>query len=83
VRAARVGGWQPGLMLSWLLAPAVAALIESAVGHSIFQARYLLVSLPAVSLFAAWALFERPLLPAGSLSGSAALAMVSIRQRGE
>ena len=64
LRAARGGSWQSGLMLSWLLVPAVLALIESAAGHSIFQARYLLVSLPAVSLFAAWTLADRPLFPA-------------------
>ena len=51
----------PGLVLSWLLVPAVVAALESAVGQSIFQARYLLVSLPAVSLLAAWTLADRPL----------------------
>jgi mannosyltransferase len=51
--------WRPGLLLAWLLVPAVVALIESAVGNSIFQARYLLVSLPAVSLLLAWILVDR------------------------
>lgn len=57
-------GWPPVLLLSWLVVPALAALIESAVGQSIFQARYLLVSLPAVSLLVAWVLVERPIFPA-------------------
>jgi hypothetical protein len=48
--------WRPGTMVAWLLVPAVVALVESAVGQSIFQARYLLVSLPAVSLLLAWTL---------------------------
>jgi mannosyltransferase len=51
--------WPPALMFSWLLVPAVLALLESAVGHSIFQARYLLVSLPAVSLLLGWTLTAR------------------------
>jgi hypothetical protein len=59
-RAGGAEAWRPGLMLAWLLVPGVVALIESAVGHSIFQARYLLVSLPAVSLLLAWTLFDRP-----------------------
>jgi mannosyltransferase len=51
--------WRPALMLAWLLVPALVALLESAVGQSIFQARYLLVSLPAVSLLLAWTLADR------------------------
>jgi hypothetical protein len=42
------------LLLAWLLVPSLLALIESAFGQSIFQARYLLVSLPAVALVLAW-----------------------------
>ena len=48
--------WAPTLALSWLLVPAAAALLESSVGQSVFQARYLLVSLPAVALLLAWSL---------------------------
>lgn len=48
--------WPPALVLAWLLVPAVLALTESLLGQSIFQARYLLVSLPAVSLLLAWTL---------------------------
>lgn len=55
---------RPGTIVAWLLVPAVAALIESAVGQSIFQARYLLVSLPAVSLLLAWTLVDRRVLSA-------------------
>jgi mannosyltransferase len=57
--------WRPVLVLSWLVVPAVLASIESVVGQSIFQARYLLISLPAVALLLAWSLlggrFPRPL----------------------
>ncbi len=45
----------PALILSWLVVPSVAALLESTVGQSVFQARYLLVSLPAVALLLGWA----------------------------
>jgi mannosyltransferase len=50
--------WAPLLVLSWLVVPFVLALLESAVGQSIFQARYLLVSLPAVALLLAWTLLD-------------------------
>ena len=56
--------WRPALMLAWLIVPALVALIESAIGQSIFQARYLLVSLPAVSLLLAWTLADRRVLSA-------------------
>ncbi len=83
--AAGAGAWQaarahgsgaafaPALIFSWLLVPGVLALIEATAGHSIFQARYLLVSLPAVSLLLAWALADRRLPPALSLALLAAL----------
>src|SRR5579862_3908190 len=48
----------PALVLSWLLVPALVAALETSVGQSIFQARYLLVSLPAVSLLVAWTLAD-------------------------
>jgi mannosyltransferase len=57
-RAAAAGG--PTLVLGWLLLPAIVALLESTVGQSIFQARYLLVSLPAVSLFLGWTIVQLP-----------------------
>lgn len=60
-------GWRGGLMLAWLVVPAIVALLESAVGQSVFQARYLLVSLPAVSLLLASALADRRVLAAGRL----------------
>jgi mannosyltransferase len=58
--AARAGEvvWRPALMLAWLLVPAAVAAVESAVGQSIFQPRYLLVSLPAVSLLLGWTLTD-------------------------
>jgi len=55
-RAVRQSGWAPVLIAAWLLVPAILALLESLVGQSIFQARYLLVSLPAVALLLGWAL---------------------------
>jgi hypothetical protein len=52
----------PGLVISWLLVPGIVAYLESVLGQSIFQPRYLLVSLPAVSLLLAWTLAD-PRLP--------------------
>lgn len=83
----RAGGrdtvWPPALMFAWLLVPAVAALIESAVGQSIFQARYLLVSLPAVSLLLAWTLAGPHALsaprPVRLLSLGALVALIALR----
>lgn len=43
-----------GLVLVWLTVPVLADLVVSFVSHSIFQARYVLVSLPAVALVLAW-----------------------------
>jgi hypothetical protein len=50
----RPASWGPVLMLAWIVVPFVLALLESALGQSVFQARYLLVSLPAVALLLAW-----------------------------
>jgi mannosyltransferase len=50
----------PALAFSWLLVPAAAALLESTFGQSVFQARYLLVSLPAVALLLAWSVSGSP-----------------------
>jgi mannosyltransferase len=49
----------PMLALAWLVVPFLFALLESVLGQSIFQARYLLVSLPAVSLLLAWTALGR------------------------
>ncbi len=67
----------PALVLAWLLVPAILAAVESTVGQSIFQARYLLISLPAVSLLVAWALAEGrlPLL----LIVTASAALITLR----
>ena len=54
----------PVLVVAWLVLPFVLALLESALGQSIFQARYLLVSLPAVSLMLAWTALGRGASPA-------------------
>jgi 4-amino-4-deoxy-L-arabinose transferase-like glycosyltransferase len=75
--------WRPALMLAWLIVPALVALIESAIGQSIFQARYLLVSLPAVSLLLAWTLADRRVLsaprPTRLLAVGAVTALIVIR----
>jgi hypothetical protein len=77
IRAWQLRTWQLGLTLAWLLIPALIALLESAAGQSIFQARYLLVSLPAVSLLLAWAVVE---LPAPRFLGVGALvALIVLR----
>jgi uncharacterized membrane protein len=61
------------LAISWLLIPGILAAIESGVGQSIFQARYLLVSLPAVALLLAWTL-DHPRVPRRlALAGMAAV----------
>jgi mannosyltransferase len=75
--------WQPGTMIAWLLVPAVVALIESAIGQSIFQARYLLVSLPAVSLLLAWTLAGQSIVsaprPVRVLSLALLAALIALR----
>jgi hypothetical protein len=43
------------IVLLWLVVPIGLELLLSLGGHSIFQARYALISLPAVSLLLAWA----------------------------
>jgi mannosyltransferase len=58
-RGGWAAAWVPVLVLSWLVVPFVLALLESVAGQSIFQPRYLLVSLPAVALLLAWALLDR------------------------
>jgi 4-amino-4-deoxy-L-arabinose transferase-like glycosyltransferase len=69
----RALAWRPALMLAWLLVPAALALLESAFGHSIFQARYLLVSLPAVALLLGWTISDSHLPRPLSLALLAAL----------
>ena len=59
VLAGAVGLWRServSLALAWLVVPVIADLVVSLVSHSIFQARYVLVSLPAAALVMAWAL---------------------------
>jgi mannosyltransferase len=63
----------PVIVLSWLLLPALLAALESAFGQSIFQPRYLLVSLPAVSLFLAWTIVAPGLPRLLALAALAAL----------
>lgn len=53
-RRTRVAAWRPVLVLGWLLLPGVFAYVISELGHSMYEARYLLMSLPAVALLLAW-----------------------------
>jgi mannosyltransferase len=59
------------LVISWLLVPGIVAVLESIVGQSIFQPRYLLVSLPAVWLLVARTLAD-PRLPRAATAVAAA-----------
>lgn len=54
--ARRGAPWVVLLALFWLLVPVVLMWLESLVGQSIFTARNLLVSLPAVALLLGWVL---------------------------
>jgi hypothetical protein len=72
----------PTLVLAWLFVPAIVALIESTVGQSIFQARYLLVSLPAVSLLLGWAITDRRLPRPAVLAALSALIALRALQLG-
>lgn len=57
----RGAAFGPCVVLGWLVIPFLLALVESALGQSIFQPRYLLVSLPAVALLLAWTALDRRL----------------------
>jgi hypothetical protein len=64
------------LVIAWAALPAALALLLSLDGHSIFQARYVLVSLPAIALLLAWTLASR--LPRMAVV-AALLALVGLR----
>jgi mannosyltransferase len=55
----RSAAFGPSLVLAWMVIPFLLALVESTLGQSIFQPRYMLVSLPAVSLLLAWTALSR------------------------
>jgi mannosyltransferase len=62
-RALRRGApWGAVLALSWLVVPVVLIWLESLVGQSIFTARNLLVSLPAVALLVGWVIAQSRLV---------------------
>ncbi|HEY1523661.1 MAG TPA: glycosyltransferase family 39 protein [Solirubrobacteraceae bacterium] len=52
----RSQAWRSVLVAGWLFGPPVLSWVISKLGHSMFEARYLLMSLPAVSLLLAWLL---------------------------
>jgi mannosyltransferase len=53
-RRTRALAWRPALALSWTLVPLVLLWVISKAGQSMWEARYLLVSLPAAALTLAW-----------------------------
>ncbi|HZU59336.1 MAG TPA: glycosyltransferase family 39 protein, partial [Solirubrobacteraceae bacterium] len=55
-RRTRTAAWRPVLALSWTLVPLVLIWTVSKLGQSMYEARYLLISLPAVALTLAWLL---------------------------
>jgi hypothetical protein len=70
----RRGAWKLVLIAVWLLGPPILAWVISELGHSMFEARYLLMALPAVAVLLAWLVVGlaegRPAL--GSRAGSRA-----------
>jgi uncharacterized membrane protein len=54
--AGRRQAWRSSLVLGWLIVPLAITVVVSELAQSIFQARYLLVSLPAVALLLGWLL---------------------------
>lgn len=52
----RALAWRPLLIVAWLFVPLALSWIVSQLGHSMWEARYLLMSLPAVSVLLAWLL---------------------------
>jgi mannosyltransferase len=55
-RDARPLAWRPVLVLCWAMVPLVLIWIVSKLGQSMYEARYLLISLPGVALALAWLL---------------------------
>jgi mannosyltransferase len=55
-RRSRPAAWRPVLALSWTLTPLVLIWVFSKLGQSMYEARYLLISLPGVALTLAWLL---------------------------
>jgi mannosyltransferase len=72
--------WAGALVASWLVIPVLIDFVESFVGTSIFQSRYLLVSAPAVALLVAWVLLCTRLPQAAGWAGVAALAILRLAQ---
>ena len=53
-RQSRAAAWKPVLAASWLILPGIVAYVFSELGKSMFEARYLLLSLPGLALLLAW-----------------------------
>jgi mannosyltransferase len=82
LRRSPVTEWGAALVLCWLLVPFVVALLESALGQSIFLPRNLLVSLPAVSLLLAYGIVDRRVPPVAAWSAVALLIALRALQLG-
>jgi hypothetical protein len=79
-RRARGLAWRPLLIAGWLFGPPILAWTISELGHSMFEARYLLMSLPAVSLLLAW-LIVGVAAPDGDLITATLRGLPLIRRR--
>lgn len=48
--------WIGALLVAWLFGPTVLDFIESVIGQSVYESRYLLISAPALAIILAWGL---------------------------
>ncbi|MHB1986573.1 MAG: glycosyltransferase family 39 protein [Acidimicrobiales bacterium] len=53
--------WIGAMLVGWLVVPTALDFLESVVGQSVFESRYLLISAPALGLVLAWGLLSAPL----------------------
>jgi 4-amino-4-deoxy-L-arabinose transferase-like glycosyltransferase len=72
----RAQAWRSVLIAAWLFGPPVLAWVISELGHSMFEARYLLMSLPAVALMLAWMLVGMARPSPGQVLGAIAAAPI-------
>lgn len=61
--------WGCALLAAWLVVPALIDGLESLVGQSVFESRYLLISAPAVAIALAWLLCDGGLSRPAGLAG--------------
>jgi hypothetical protein len=73
--------WRLLLLLSWLVVPLALVLLESLIGQSIFQPRYVVMCLPPVSVLLAWTIIDRRLpraIAVAALGGLLALRALQV-----